>query len=1015
MDSTNEFRLNDFEQIVTSALDPSSPNHKQSMASLVRFKESSNSWNYIDTILSQSKNTQAHFIALQILEQTIKSKWNAFGNEQKESLRNFIIQQILSKAKEGGHQILLEKFNMSLVEILKRDWPKRWPTFIPDIVNASQSSGMEVCANSLCILKRLNDDIFIFSDITTVRKRMLTMQMKKEFVYIFNLINNVLEWAKTANADEKLMLATFSALESFVIWMPLSFICESNIIENVCFFINSRYCLSVLKCLSKIVDQRNIDYSEEGSLSGIKESPEVYILFEQKLIVAHECIIRFLNDYFAKFKQQKLHQVYSVMDRNEKEFVYVIATLLCSFYFKVIGIEHSDLNNVKQGMRFLLKIGRINEERIFKEILEFWKVFVTDLYTEYPMARGKKRDSFDIHEHSNLSKALRRDKYEDTLKSLIDLMINKMPRPEEVFITENEYGEIVKEKMTESDQIEFYKNMKETFFYLCFLDKSYTINTINSKISVLFEEDKFSWDLINQVSWSAGCVAGALEENEESTFFVNILKELLTLCEMRYIRADKAVIASNIMFLIGQYDRFILANVKFLRTVVKKLFEFMGESHEGVKDMACDSFLKISDKCAKIFVTQVENNENFCQYLLKSLKVSTSSLEYYQKRIVYEALCKIIVCAPANQKPLYVNLLVDCFNCELGSFKTQEELKRVCHCLRSCSILFSNIPETINMLGNLHESFIAIFEFVISNNINNGHTICTEILTLFTVIIKQGRVVPIDINLINVFFERILKNFKVNYDSNFLALASEIVKNIETVNPFQRDTFFITHLFEPLKNLPLQKAELKLQYFSLVNSLVIHSFDSFASLCWSSTDLFDSIYTNILNGLSDEKEVNELALEILDSFIKNMLEKRNFPYFQKYSTPTLENILGIVFDRDMGFSFDKQCSLLALFILTLTNPIMVNVSGTGEDNKTYVHNYVTSLFVTNFPNLSRESVHLFSVGLFDLAGDVEILKDHVSDFRVKMCEFYGNEELEDEMKLGNERKELVVARSGSFK
>jgi len=57
--------------------------------------------------------------------------------------------------------------------------------------------------------------------------------------------------------------------------------------------------------------------------------------------------------------------------------------------------------------------------------------------------------------------------------------------------------------------------------------------------------------------------------------------------------------ASNIMYIVGQYPRFLKAHWKFLKTVVNKLFEFAHETHEGVQDMACDTFIKIAQKCVR--------------------------------------------------------------------------------------------------------------------------------------------------------------------------------------------------------------------------------------------------------------------------------------------------------------------------------------------------------------------------------------------------------------------------------
>jgi exportin-1 len=89
-----------------------------------------------------------------------------------------------------------------------------------------------------------------------------------------------------------------------------------------------------------------------------------------------------------------------------------------------------------------------------------------------------------------------------------------------------------------------------------------------------------------------GSISGAMSEDEEKRFLVTVIKDLLGLCEAKRGKDNKAVVASNIMYVVGQYPRFLKAHWKFLKTVVNKLFEFMHEIHPGVQDMACDTFLK---------------------------------------------------------------------------------------------------------------------------------------------------------------------------------------------------------------------------------------------------------------------------------------------------------------------------------------------------------------------------------------------------------------------------------------
>lgn len=48
------------------------------------------------------------------------------------------------------------------MDILKQDWPHKWPSFIPDIVGASKTNET-LCENSMAILRLLSEEVFDFS------------------------------------------------------------------------------------------------------------------------------------------------------------------------------------------------------------------------------------------------------------------------------------------------------------------------------------------------------------------------------------------------------------------------------------------------------------------------------------------------------------------------------------------------------------------------------------------------------------------------------------------------------------------------------------------------------------------------------------------------------------------------------------------------------------------------------------------------------------------------------------
>jgi len=51
---------------------------------------------------------------------------------------------------------------LHVLQVLKQDWPQKWPSFVPDLVGASKTSET-LCENSMVILKLLSEEVFDFS------------------------------------------------------------------------------------------------------------------------------------------------------------------------------------------------------------------------------------------------------------------------------------------------------------------------------------------------------------------------------------------------------------------------------------------------------------------------------------------------------------------------------------------------------------------------------------------------------------------------------------------------------------------------------------------------------------------------------------------------------------------------------------------------------------------------------------------------------------------------------------
>jgi exportin-1 len=245
---------------------------------------------------------------------------------------------------------------------------------------------------------------------------------------------------------------------------------------------------------------------------------------------------------------------------------------------------------------YLIKISQIDDREVFKICLEYWNILVQDLYEEIqqlplaelaPMTGFSQQQGTAPHPSILASYPLRKHHYSAVLSSLRQVMIEKMVRPEEVLIVENDEGEIVREFVRESDTIQLYKATRECLVYLTHLDVVDTEEIMSEKLARQVDGTEWSWANCNTLCWAIGSISGAMSEETEKRFLVTVIKDLLGLTEMKRGKDNKAVVASNIMYIVGQYPRFLKAHWKFLKTVVNKLFEFMHETHEGLR---CGSF-----------------------------------------------------------------------------------------------------------------------------------------------------------------------------------------------------------------------------------------------------------------------------------------------------------------------------------------------------------------------------------------------------------------------------------------
>ncbi len=626
LDMNHPLDVSLFDQVIQATYDPHHPQQPAANNLLIRIKEHPQMWSRADAILEGAGTPQGQFFGVQLLEDVIMTKWKVLPVRQRDDMKNYVVAKVISlsetEERMQANRVLLGKIDQVLVSILKQEWPHNWPTFVSDIVGASKTSEV-LCENNMQILKLLSEEVFDFGkeSMTAVKIKSMKESLNEEFSKVFELCEFVLQHSQRPS----LLSLTLETLQRFLTWIPLGYVFETSLIGVLLqkFFTVPIFRVEALGCLTEIAGLTGLD---------AQYNPLFRRLFEELIVLLSQMVPQDLD---------LTH--YDDMAETEQIFLKKLA-IFFTIYFRNHRSVMLDTQETQQsmlvGLGYLVQISRAPDEELFKICLDYFHILSQELYQMETSARG---GGIGVGDQGGAAMGLMGDGgilpsgssaisiYKDHLSQIRQCVITRMAKPEEVLVVEDENGEIVRELTKDTEAIALYKTMRETIVYLTHLNYKDTASIMLEKLSLQVSGQEYSWHSLNTLCWAIGSISGAMTEDEEKRFLVTIIKDLLNLCEIKRGKDNKAVVASNIMYVVGQYPRFLRSHWKFLRTVVRKLFEFMHELHPGVQDMACDTFLKIAQKCKRKFVTtQTQETRPFVADLLEELPSIVSELETHQ-------------------------------------------------------------------------------------------------------------------------------------------------------------------------------------------------------------------------------------------------------------------------------------------------------------------------------------------------------------------------------------------------
>ncbi|KAJ2702736.1 Karyopherin transporter [Coemansia sp. IMI 209128] len=1034
LDFNREFDVSLFDRVVDALYTGKGADQKMAEQVLTEFKDHELSWTRADGILTNASSLHSKFIALQILEKLIQTKWKILPIEQRTGIKNFIVEVILHTASTEEslrqNKVYLNKLNLILVQVLKQEWPQNWPTFIPEIVQTSRTN-LSLCENNMAILKLLSEEVFDFSaeQMTQAKTKNLKSQMCGEFSSIYNLCTEILQKA----VQPTLILTTLETLLRFLSWIPFGYVFETDLISNLCTrFLQPPVTRNVtIKCLTEI-----------GGLDCGNDFKEQFVNMFTMAIAGLREILGDLS---------KVDEEWDEYDNDQQEFVQNVAMFLTSFLATHLRLVESSATRetVIQAHQYLLRISQVDEREMFKVCLEYWNILVKGLYEDgrtpqfnaptglLNLGGGASAGSNASGNSSSMSAELRRQMYAGVLTGVRYVMISCMARPEEVLIVENDEGEIVREFIKDTDTITLYKTQRECLIYLTHLDSKDMENIMVEKLGRQMNGSEWSWANLNKLCWAIGSISGAMGEDQERRVLVIIIKDLLSLCELKRGKDNKAVVASNIMYVVGQYPRFLKAHWKFLKTVANKLFEFMHELHEGVRDMACDTFVTIAQKCRRHFVNPQPGEPcPFVEEIISSANAITSDLEPHQVNRFCEAIGYLISAQsdPATQEQLIVGLmkpandmwdnLVQQAGENINVLEDLKVVKQLGNILRnnvsSCSAVGKGF---ISQVGRIYIDMLGLYKAVseiISGcvardgeiatryaNVRAMRTIKKEALLVVDTYVKHcdGEVAAVNENMVPPLLEAVLADYAQNVPP---ARDAEVLKTVNTITATlgglmtDKIPIIFDSLFESTMGMINQDfteyPEHRLAIYQLLRTINKNCFSAMLNL---PPQQFRFMVMSVMWGFKHTlRDVADLGLTIAQELINNFnLCDRAISdaFFQTYFVELLNEIIVVLSDNDHKGSFRWQCVVLARMIhLVESNQITAPLFDTslpenaGKDNNIFIRQSIANLLATAFANLTQRQIEVFVEGLFNFYSDIEKFRNHVRDFLIQTKEFAGD-------------------------
>ncbi|GKT25745.1 Protein EXPORTIN 1B [Aduncisulcus paluster] len=469
--------------------------------------------------------------------------------------------------------------------------------------------------------------------------------------------------------DEALLREKLKVITSLVSWAPLPFIfAQDDMLKQFIILCSIPELAPIsLKIISSIISRR-------------VENEEMFCKIAELVCLCEQGISQWLPlDY-------NFPEVLAAGNTEAEILVRSLVHLYHNFFIvyfpsiRIIFSSHCPLPELKRTDEIgsykeavLMMLGRMVQftrcdchEGIFTSCCEFWNRFLVlvqkDRNKSYaspgglgsPGSMGVYSDISEVLSASSSAPSLF-TAISGILATLREVIIVRIVKPEEVIVVKNEMGEVVREKLPQVAVVELHKQQSGIIRLLW---RFHPVQMRKLIIEILEKmTSRFDVNMLNSVCWGAGCLGGNLSGPTQSDFILAVMRILLELNKSCSYTADRAIVASLVMYVASRFYKYLGRQSVLLQAVSDKLLSFLHEKYAGIKDMCVDTLLFLTEKSPKSFTHPKVKKEkgahvpgvNYIDFIVDNVSDHVSDLNPQQTAGVFKAFAQAI-CGYGQEK-----------------------------------------------------------------------------------------------------------------------------------------------------------------------------------------------------------------------------------------------------------------------------------------------------------------------------------------------------------------------------